>query len=65
MITLNIPDMSCAHCVGVITKAIKALDGDAVLDFTLPERMVQVQTTVDSATLLATLDEAGYPATPR
>jgi copper chaperone len=63
MIKLNIPDMSCGHCAGVITKAVKDLDQNAVLDFNLPEHSVQVQTDADTDALLAVLDDAGYPAT--
>lgn len=63
MIKLNIPDMSCGHCAGVITRTVKDLDQDAVLDFNIPEKTVQVQTKADDAELLSALDEAGYPAT--
>ncbi len=63
MIKLNIPDMSCGHCAGVITKTVKGLDQDAVLDFNIPDKTVQVQTSADQAELLSALDEAGYPAT--
>jgi len=65
MIKLNIPDMSCGHCVGVITKAVKDLDQDAVVDVDLPTHTVQVQTSRGADALLATLDDAGYPATLR
>lgn len=63
MIKLNIPDMSCGHCAGVITRTVKGLDGDAVLDFNMPEHTVQIQSKADPAALLAALDDAGYPAT--
>ncbi len=63
MIKLNVPDMSCGHCVGAITKAVKALDHDAVLDFDLATRSVKLQTAVPTGSVLATLAEAGYPAT--
>lgn len=62
MIKLAIPDMSCGHCVGVITKTVKELDQDAVLDFDLPARSVQVQSKLAPDALLAALDDAGYPA---
>lgn len=62
MITLNVPDMSCGHCAGVITKAVKQLDSNAVLDFDMPAHTVKVQTSAPVAQVLATLDDAGYPA---
>lgn len=64
MIKLAIPDMSCGHCVGVITRTVKELDQDAVLDFDLPSRSVQVRSKLAPEALLAALDDAGYPATP-
>lgn len=63
MIKLSIPDMSCGHCAGVITRTVKDLDQDAVLDFNIPEKTVQVQSRLAADALLSALDEAGYPAT--
>lgn len=58
----NVPDMSCGHCVGVITKTLTALDASASLSVDLPTRKITVQTTQDRATVAAALAEAGYPA---
>ena len=58
----TVPDMSCGHCVGVITKTVKALDTGATLSVDLPTKKVTVQTTQDRATVAAALAEAGYPA---
>ena len=57
----TVPDMSCGHCVGVITKTVKALDTSATLSVDLPTKKVTVQTTQDRATVAAALAEAGYP----
>jgi copper chaperone len=65
MITLNVPDMSCAHCSGVITKALRALDPAAVIGFDMHEHQVQVDTTHSAAAVLQAMDAAGYPATVR
>lgn len=64
MITLNVPDMSCGHCAGVITKALKALDQDAVITFDMARHVVEVRTAASTAAVLATLDQAGFPASP-
>jgi copper chaperone len=64
MITLNVPDMSCAHCTGVITKAIRALDPAAVIGFDMHNHMVQVDTTQPQEAVRKALNAAGYPATP-
>ena len=58
----NVPDMSCGHCAGVITKTVKALDANASVNVDLTAKKVTVQTTQDRATVAAALAEAGYPA---
>lgn len=63
MIILNVPDMSCAHCAGVITKALRALDPAAVVGFDMHNHQVQVDTTQSATAVAAALEAAGYPAT--
>lgn len=63
MMTLTVPDMSCAHCSSVITKALRALDTGAVIDFDLPNHRVQVDTTRTVDAVLEAMNAAGYPAT--
>ncbi|WP_426208688.1 heavy-metal-associated domain-containing protein [Massilia sp. TWP1-3-3] len=63
MITLNVPDMSCAHCSGVITKALRALDPVAVIGFEMHNHQVQVDTTHNAAAVINVMAAAGYPAT--
>ncbi|HEX8611611.1 MAG TPA: heavy-metal-associated domain-containing protein [Telluria sp.] len=62
MIKLSIPDMSCGHCAGVITKTIKGLDQDAVVTFDMPARTVELDTKAAQESVVASLAEAGYPA---
>ena len=64
MITLKVPDMSCGHCAGVITKAIKELDQAAAVAFDMHNHMVQVETTQAQDAVVKALTRAGYPATP-
>ena len=59
----NIPDMSCGHCAGVITKTVKQLDGSATVQIDLPSKKVTVETTQDRQTVADALAEAGYPTT--
>lgn len=63
MIILNVPDMSCGHCSGVITKALRALDPAAVVGFDMHNHQVQVDTTHSAPTVMKALEAAGYPAT--
>ena len=60
MIELTIPDMTCGHCVGVVTKTIKQADPAAQVDIDLPNHQVRVQTALDRTTLAAALAEEGY-----
>ncbi|UOD31648.1 heavy-metal-associated domain-containing protein [Massilia violaceinigra] len=62
MIKLSIPEMSCGHCAGVITKTVKELDQNAVVTFDMPARTIEVDTTAARDEVLASLAEAGYPA---
>ena len=57
----NIPDMSCGHCAGVITKAIQQLDADAMISIDLPAKKVTVETAHERKTVAEALAEAGYP----
>ncbi|MES2015067.1 MAG: heavy-metal-associated domain-containing protein [Pseudomonadota bacterium] len=64
MITLKVPDMSCGHCSGVITKAIKELDQDAAIGFDMHHHLVQIDTPLAPAIVIQAMSAAGYPATP-
>ena len=57
----NVPDMSCGHCAGVITKAIQQLDADAMISIDLPARQVTVETAHDRQIVADALLKAGYP----
>lgn len=57
----NVPDMSCGHCAGVITKTVQQLDADAMIRIDLPAKKVSIETAQDRQTVAAALTEAGYP----
>ena len=57
----SIPDMSCGHCAGVITKAVQQLDADAMISIDLPAKKVTIETVHDRQTVATALTEAGYP----
>ncbi|MCZ8257189.1 MAG: heavy-metal-associated domain-containing protein [Polaromonas sp.] len=58
----NIPAMSCGHCVGAVTQAVKSLDPAAQVTVDLASKKVVVQSSQDQRTVAAALAEAGYPA---
>lgn len=57
----NIPAMSCGHCVGAVTQAVKSLDAAAQVSVDLPGKKVVVQSSQDREAVAAALAEAGYP----
>lgn len=63
MTKLTIPDMSCGHCAGVISKALKELDRDATIAFDIPAQTVELNTSAPLDEVVAALEDAGYPAT--
>jgi copper chaperone len=60
MLTLDIPNMTCGHCVRAITQAVVAADPAAKVQADLAKRQVQVDTTASRDTVVASLTEAGY-----
>ncbi|MDH6233823.1 copper chaperone [Mesorhizobium soli] len=64
MITLKVPDMTCGHCAGVVTKAVQSIDAAARVDIDLKAQTVTIETKAGSATVMRALDIAGYPAAP-
>ena len=58
----NIPAMSCGHCVGAVTQAVKSVDPTAQVNVDLASKKVVVQSSQDRQAVAAALAEAGYPA---
>jgi copper chaperone len=62
--TLTAPDISCAHCVATVTKAVGGLQGVSKVAADEQTKRVQVEydpARVSLAQIEATLDEEGYP----
>jgi copper chaperone len=60
---LNVPDISCEHCVKTINAALSTLEGMQSVQVDIPTRTVQVRYDPQRVTMdqiAATLDEAGY-----
>ena len=61
MITYQVEDMSCGHCVGAITKAVAAVDPGATLQFDVPGQRVSVEPAQASpAAIASAITAAGY-----
>lgn len=61
MITFEVKDMTCGHCVSTITKAMKTLDKDAQVNVDLGKQIVQIEPgDSDAQELSDAMKEAGY-----
>lgn len=61
MYELQVENMSCGHCVGAVTKAVRALDPGAAVDIDLGAKSVRIESTLELAQISAAIVEAGYP----
>lgn len=64
MLELKVNDMTCGHCVGAVTKAVKELDPKAMVRVDLGTKQVSVESAKPAAEVIQALEEAGYPAVP-
>ena len=60
MIEFQVNDMTCGHCAGVITKAVKSVDAAAHIAIDVPGKRVRVQATTQTQAIEAAIREAGY-----
>lgn len=61
MVTFEVQDMSCNHCVASITRAVQAVDVNAHLQFDLAQHRVQIDApAAETAALATAIQEAGY-----
>lgn len=61
MITFEVKDMTCGHCVSTITKALRAVDKEATVQIDLPSHRVQIESPeADADELRDAIQEAGY-----
>ena len=61
MITFEVDDMTCGHCVGTISKAIASLDNGAQIQLDLATHRVQIEPIAATAQQLSNaIRNAGY-----
>ncbi len=63
MTKLSIPDMSCGHCRASISQALEGIPGVAAITFDQDNRTAQIDGTAAPGTLIAALNQIGFPAT--
>lgn len=62
MVTLSVPDMSCAHCKASVEQALGAQVPASGVTVDLAARTVQVTADADPQILIKLLDRIGFPA---
>lgn len=62
MIELNLPDMSCGHCVSTVTKTCNLVDPAAKVQVDLDSKKVKIDSAQERKAFEEALAEAGYPA---
>jgi Cu+-exporting ATPase len=55
--------MSCGHCVGRVTTAVRGLDENATVEIDLATKKVRVDSSAQVERIAAAINEAGYPVT--
>jgi copper chaperone len=62
MIELNVPEMTCQHCVTTITRAVKGVDEGARCEIDLDAKRVQIDSVLPPSDFVEALEEVGYVA---
>jgi copper chaperone len=60
MISFQVPDMTCGHCVKTITAAVLALDSSAAVSCDVDTKKVSVDSVADAAKVEEVIRDAGY-----
>jgi copper chaperone len=60
---LTVPSMACSACSDTITKAIKAVDPDAVVQADPKTKLVNVESEKPETEIREAIASAGYPVT--
>jgi copper chaperone len=58
--TFQVQGMSCGHCVGAVTRAVKSVDPQAEVKVDLGSGKVEVQSQQDRGAFTAAIEEEGY-----
>ena len=60
MIHLSVPDISCAQCAEVISRAVKGVDEAATCKVDVEGKAVQLSSTFPPTDFIEALEEVGY-----
>jgi copper chaperone len=60
MIHLSVPDITCAQCADVITRAVKGVDDAATCKVDIEGKRVQLSSKFPPTDFIEALEEVGY-----
>jgi copper chaperone len=58
--TFQVQGMSCGHCVGAVTQAVRTVDPEAQVKVDLASGKVEVQSGQDRAAIARAIEDEGY-----
>jgi copper chaperone len=61
MLEFTIRSISCGHCVGAVTEAVRSVDPQAQVEVDLASQHVRIETTAGRDAVAGVLTQAGYP----
>jgi copper chaperone len=61
MIEMNLPDMSCGHCVSTVAQTVQEVDPKARVEVDLATKLVRIESSDGRQVFADALTEAGYP----
>lgn len=64
MIELNLPTMTCDHCVRTVTDTVHRVDAEAKLTVDLDAQRVRIESALPRDAFAGALADEGYPARP-
>lgn len=59
---LTVPKLACSACVNTITKAVKAVDPNALVQAEPKTKLVLIETQAEESAITEAIAAAGYPA---
>ncbi len=62
MMNFIVNNMTCGHCKSVVTRTIKTVDPDAIVQIDLNKHQVSVESDTHADEIANALEQSGYPA---
>ncbi|WP_017315995.1 heavy-metal-associated domain-containing protein [Mastigocladopsis repens] len=57
---LQVPNMACSACADTITKAVKAIDSNAIVQADSKTKIVSVESSASDTAIKEAITQAGY-----